>query len=497
LKTTFTWFYKVDRLTRSLSDFAKIVDIFDKHTVSFVSVTQQFNTTSSMGRLTLNILLSFAQFEREVTGERIRDKIAASKKKGMWMGGQPSLGYDVKDRKLIVNETEVATIRHIFRRYTELKSVRELKEELDAAGIVSKVRMASDGSRYGGQPLSRGALYLMLQNRIYRGEIVHKGKSYPGEHEAIVDETLWNNVQGILAQNRVDRANGTTGNEPNLLTGILFDAHGGRMSPTHANKKGTRYRYYISRSLLDGSAKAKAEGQRIPAAALESLVVRRIRGWLADPVSILQAIQYAASDAVTQKRLIERARDFAKQDLHLGIESLRAFMRASIVRVQVHADRIDIMLDQDQVCRCLDETAKQTEPIEKTRAEANRQVTTLSIPARLKRTGKEMRIIVDDGSEPATPDTGLVRLLVRANAIRDQLQADRSLTFEDVAKSEGVVPSYATRLFRLTLLAPDIVSAILSGRHPPELTARRLMDDTRLPLEWNEQRQRFGFASAH
>jgi site-specific DNA recombinase len=156
-----------------------------------------------------------------------------------------------------------------------------------------------------------------------------------------------------------------------------------------------------------------------------------------------------------------------------------------------------IMLDQDRVCRCLEETVTQTEPIEKTRPEANRRVTTLSIPARLKRTGKEMRIIVDDGSEPATPDTGLVRLLVRANAIRDQLLADRSLTFEDIAKSEGVVSSYATRLFRLTLLAPDIVSAILSGRHPPELMARRLMDDTRLPLEWNEQRQRLGFASAH
>ena len=486
--------YKVDRLTRSLSDFAKIVDLFDRHAVSFVSVTQQFNTTTSMGRLTLNILLSFAQFEREVTGERIRDKIAASKKKGMWMGGQPSLGYDVKDRKLIVNTTEAETVRHIFRRYYELKSVRELKEDLDAASIVSKVRTASDGSRYGGQPLSRGALYLMLQNRIYRGEIVHKGKSYPGEHEAIVDEALWNNVQAILAQNRVDRANGTTGNEPSLLTGILFDAQGGRMSPTHANKKGTRYRYYISRSLLE---KAKAAGQRVPAAALESLVVRRIRGWLADPASILQAIQHAASDAVAQKRLIERARDLAKQDLHLGIEGLRAFMRASIVRVQVHADRIDIMLDQGQVCQCLDETAKQTEPSEKTPSEANRQVTTVSIPARLKRTGKEMRIIVDDGSEPAIPDTGLGRLLVRANAIRDQLLADRSLTFEDIAKSEGVVPSYATRLFRLTLLAPDIVSAILSGRHPPELTARRLMDDTRLPLDWNEQRQRLGFASAH
>jgi site-specific DNA recombinase len=489
--------YKVDRLTRSLSDFAKIVDIFDKHAVSFVSVTQQFNTTSSMGRLTLNILLSFAQFEREVTGERIRDKIAASKKKGMWMGGLPSLGYDVQDRKLVVNKTEAETVRHIFRRYIELKSVRELKEDLDGAGIVSKVRTASDGSPYGGQPLGRGAIYLMLRNRIYRGEIVHKDKGYPSEHEAIIDETLWNNVQAILAENRVDRARGKTGHQPSLLTGILFDAHGGRMSPTHVNKKGSRYRYYISRSLLEGSTKAKSEGQRIPAAALESLVVRRIRDWLAEPTLVLQVVQKVVADAVTQKRLVERARDFAMQDHDRAIEDLRAFMRSSIERVQVYVDHIDIILDQDRICRCLDEAGMQTVPIEKTRPEANRQVTTLSIPARLKRTGKEMRIIVDNGSEPLTPDTGLVRLLVRANAIRDQLFVDRSLTFEDIAKSEDVVPSYATRLFRLTILAPDIVSAILSGKQPPELTARRLMDDTRLPLDWNERRRRLGFAPAY
>ena len=183
--------YKVDRLTRSLADFAKIVEVFDAHNVSFVSVTQAFNTTTSMGRLTLNVLLSFAQFEREVTGERIRDKIAASKKKGMWMGGLPSLGYDVKERKLIVNEAEASTVRHVFRRYVELGSVRALKAELDVAGVVSKLRFASDGSVYGGKSLSIGALYLMLQNRIYRGEIVHKGVAYPGEQAAIIEEDLW------------------------------------------------------------------------------------------------------------------------------------------------------------------------------------------------------------------------------------------------------------------------------------------------------------------
>ena len=200
--------YKIDRLTRSLLDFAKIVEVFDAHGVSFVSVTQAFNTTTSMGRLTLNVLLSFAQFEREVTGERIRDKIAASKKKGMWMGGYPPLGYDVKDRKLVVNEAEAETVRYIFRRYQELRSVRLLKEHLDAAGIVSKRRTAPDGRPYGGKPIARGALYHMLQNRIYRGEIVHKDQAYPGEHEPIIDDDLWQEVQTTLATNRVDRGAG-------------------------------------------------------------------------------------------------------------------------------------------------------------------------------------------------------------------------------------------------------------------------------------------------
>jgi len=200
--------YKVDRLTRSLADFAKIVEIFDANAVSFVSITQAFNTTTSMGRLTLNVLLSFAQFEREVTGERFRDKIAASKKKGLCMGGLPSLGYDVEDRKLVVNEAEAETVRMIFRRYLDLGSVRELKASLDAEGVVSKRRTAADGSPYGGHAFSRGPLYQMLQNRVYRGEIVHKGAAYPSEHPPIVDEDLWLRVQQKLEANGVEQRTG-------------------------------------------------------------------------------------------------------------------------------------------------------------------------------------------------------------------------------------------------------------------------------------------------
>ena len=202
--------YKIDRLTRSLFDFAKIVEAFDARGVSFVSITQQFNTTTSMGRLTLNVLLSFAQFEREVAGERIRDKIAASKKKGMWMGGLPSLGYDVQNRKLVVNEEEARTVVHIFRRYMELRSVRTLQAELDGAGIRSKRRISADGTPFGDQKLSRGALYLMLQNRTYRGEITHRGDAYPGEHQAVIDKPLWDEVQAILAENRVNSGDRST-----------------------------------------------------------------------------------------------------------------------------------------------------------------------------------------------------------------------------------------------------------------------------------------------
>ena len=282
--------YKVDRLTRALSDFAKLVEIFDRRGVSFVSITQQFNTTTSMGRLTLNVLLSFAQFEREVIGERVRDKIAASKKKGMWMGGMPPLGYDVKDRKLVVNDDEARTVVGIYRRYLALKSVLALKDALEDEGVRSKQRVRPDGTDYGGQKFSRGALYLMLQNRIYRGETTHKGKSYPGEHPAIIDQPLWDKVQAVLAENRIERTSGARAKHPSLLAGLLFDEKGERLTPTHAVKKGTRYRYYISATLLPRAGRNRSGGRRIPAGNLEGLVRDRLRSFFADPGAVLDAI---------------------------------------------------------------------------------------------------------------------------------------------------------------------------------------------------------------
>src|ERR1700730_17484526 len=294
--------YKVDRLTRSLADFAKIVEIFDARGVSFVSVTQQFNTTTSMGRLTLNVLLSFAQFEREVTGERIRDKIAASKKKGMWMGGMPPLGYDVQNRKLVVNDAEARIVVEIFRRYLALKSVHALRDELADCGIKSKRRMRPGGAEYGGQTFSRGALYLILQNRLYRGEIAHKDQHYPGEHKAIIEPQLWDAVQARLAANAVERSSGGRAKIPSLLAGLLFDGDGNRMTPTHAVKKGRRYRYYVSHPLITQARSRSPGGLRVPAPEIEQLVASRICQFLSEPDSILEATEQLVSDPAGQQR---------------------------------------------------------------------------------------------------------------------------------------------------------------------------------------------------
>jgi site-specific DNA recombinase len=244
--------YKVDRLTRSLSDFARIIDIFDARRVSFVAVTQQFNTTTSMGRLTLNVLLSFAQFEREVTGERIRDKIAASKQKGMWMGGLVPLGYEVHERRLVVNQSEAETVREIFRRCGALGCVRLLMEDLNRRGLRSKVRVARNGRKSGGNAFSRGALYELLSNPIYIGEIRHKGVRHPGLHEPVVDRELWDKTQLSLRSRAVRRRQRTAKSAASPLTGKLFDESGLSLTPSHAAKGERRYRYYVSRSLIKG-----------------------------------------------------------------------------------------------------------------------------------------------------------------------------------------------------------------------------------------------------
>ena len=287
--------YKVDRLTRSLTDFAKMVEVFDAHGVSFVAVTQQFNTTTSMGRLTLNVLLSFAQFEREVTGERIRDKIAASKQKGMWMGGLVPLGYEVHERRLVVNEAEAETVREIFRRYLELGSVRLLMEDLNRRGIRSKVRVAKNGNTSGGNSFFRGALYVLLSNPIYIGEIRHKGVRHPGLHEPIVDRELWEKTQLLLRSQAVRGASRATKSVASPLTGRLFDESGQSLTPSHAVKGERRYRYYVSRSLIKGTADSAGRGWRLPAPEIERTVAASACQILSDRTAIAAAAQAIGS----------------------------------------------------------------------------------------------------------------------------------------------------------------------------------------------------------
>jgi site-specific DNA recombinase len=266
--------YKVDRLTRSLADFARLVEIFDAQGASFVSVTQQFNTTSSMGRLTLNVLLSFAQFEREVTGERIRDKIAASKKKGMWMGGNVPLGYDANERTLVLNPAEAETVRRIFDLYRELGCVRRVKQEADRLGLRTKCNMTADGTKRGGRPFSRGHLYGLLANPIYTGQIAHKGELYPGQQPALIDNETWTAVRNQLAANTSDHRHRAKAAEPSLLAGLLVDARGERLTPSHAIKQGRRYRYYVSAALITEAGTDCAQGRRIGAREIEEAVVR-------------------------------------------------------------------------------------------------------------------------------------------------------------------------------------------------------------------------------
>jgi len=274
--------YKVDRLTRSLADFARIVDVLDAAGASFVSITQSFNTTTSMGRLTLNVLLSFAQFEREVTGERIRDKIAASKRKGLWMGGPVPLGYVVMDRKLVVHAEEAETVRHIYRRYLELGSVRELVADLDRDGIRTKVQVRTSGPHRGGIPFARGSLFHLLKNRIYLGEIVHKGACYPGEHKAVVPRSLWDDVQDRLSERARNRILGNGADHPSLLAGIIRDGEGRAMSPSHSNRGSRRYRYYVTH---EAHVSAQRPALRVAAHDLETIVTDHLVGHLADPVA--------------------------------------------------------------------------------------------------------------------------------------------------------------------------------------------------------------------
>jgi DNA invertase Pin-like site-specific DNA recombinase len=337
--------YKVDRLTRSLTDFAKIVEQFDKQGVSFVSVTQQFNTTSSMGRLTLNVLLSFAQFEREVTGERIRDKVAASKRKGMWMGGVVPVGYVVKDRQLIINPTEAEQVRGIYRMYLKFGCVSKLQEYLDQAGVRSKERTSRTGRRTGGAVHSRGALYGMLQNHMYLGKVHHQGTYYPGQHPAIVDQELWDKVQAPLAANLQAPRRRPRSVSKSLLTGLLYDPSGNRFTPSHAAKGARRYHYYVSQAVIKKPGRATDGPVRLPADELEELVISQVQSFLQSP----QRMQNVLCDPTAGSVEIQRAADCARKWPAATVAQVRAVVPSVVQRVVVRDGLVELQLSKSAI----------------------------------------------------------------------------------------------------------------------------------------------------
>ena len=321
--------YKIERLSRALMDFAKLVEVFDRHRVTFVSVTQSFNTTTSMGRLTLNILLSFAQFEREVIGERIRDKIAASRKRGMWMGGVVPLGYQVRDRKLIIDEMEAAVVRMIFERFLELGSTALLAKAVAAAGI--------RGRR--GKPLNKGSLYKLLANRAYIGEVTHKGAVYPGQHEPIISRKMWDKVRSVLLQSPRTRAGRTRAATPALLKGLIFGPAGTAMSPSHTRRRNRLYRYYVSQAVLKHGPEA-CPVRRVPAAEIEAAVIDQLRGMLRSPEFIVATWRAARSEI---EGLSENAVRDALERLDPVWDELFPAEQSRIVQLLVA--RVDVSVD--------------------------------------------------------------------------------------------------------------------------------------------------------
>ena len=336
------------------------------------------------------------------------------------------------------------------------------------------------------QAFSRGALYLMLQNRIYRGEIVHKGQFHPGEHTPIIDQPLWDAVQAQLASNVAERNSGTRNHQPSLLTGLLFDGDGNRMTPSHAVKMGTHYRYYVSGSLITKDRTETSAGLRIPAAEIEQLVSGRVHRWLLDPGSIYKSSSARLADASIQQRLIARAADIGKCWPELPVARKRAVLAALIKRIEVKVDQIDIHL---RLGALLDLPATPSQGVN------DDEIELLSVPARLRRSGREIRMVIN-GTDPfdaAKPDARLIKLLLRARRFNATLAQSEGVPFAALAEREGVSRSYFTRLVRLSYLAPDITEAILDGRQPPDLTAEKLLEHSRLPLTWHDQGRVLGF----
>jgi len=472
--------YKVDRLTRSLADFARMVELFDAQAVSFVAVTQQFNTTTSMGRLTLNVLLSFAQFEREVIGERIRDKVAASKRKGIWMGGSLPIGFDVIERKLIVNLDEARTVRHIFQRYLELGSVRLLEKDLNQREIVSGIKVSKKGNRRGGKPFSRGALYHLLSNPVYVGEIRHKQERHPGLHEPIVSRELWEQVQQRLRSQTARHGQGRKTEAPRSpLAGKLFDEKGEPLYVQGAAKGQRRYRYYVTRTLVRSGSENGEQGWRVSAPELERSVSAAAQEILSDRAAIAQTAEEAGIDTNRFASVLKSVQSWIER-LQPGTEAACA-LEELIERVELRSDGVRISLNLP--LRVADERDGMT---------ASHLALSRFVPMQMKRRGVEMKMVLQGDSTPARVDLPLLKAVARARRWVGDLASGRMRSVAELARREGMDGRSVRRLVPLGFLSPRIVEAIVEGRQPPDLTVIALTRRLDLPLLWSAQVQALG-----
>lgn len=442
--------YKVDRLTRSLMDFSKIIDVFDRHKTSFVSITQQFNTTTSMGRLTLNILLSFAQFEREVTGERIRDKIAASKKKGMWMGGRPPIGYKKEDKKLVIHKEEAQKVRMIL----DLKSVPKLMHYLKENEIKTRT------DKY----FSKGQLYHLLANKVYIGKITHKDKVYDEEHEAIICDDFFEKVQKLLYENKVDKTCGVKSSSNSLLAGLIYDDLGNKMTPSHSNSHGRRYRYYISRALKNNEETGSVS--KIPAGEVEKFVIETTKEFLQDKKQIQKIVsEYKISK---QNKLIYIAQDI--QDY-----SEPKLIRAIIHKIMVSKNLIEITYNEISIKKVLNALANNQEIVV---PDKNEELTPIVISKNIKITqlSRNDNILILNAKEYDTPEPNpyLVNAIVKSFYYHKQIQSGK--TIENLQTEEGLKDSkYIRNIMNLKYISPELAKQILNGTQPQELSLQKLI----------------------
>lgn len=467
--------YKIDRLTRSLMDFAKMVELFDKQGTSFVSVTQHFNTTSSMGRLTLNVLLSFAQFEREVTGERIRDKVAASKAKGMWMGGIIPFGYDVKDRALVVNPEDAAKVRSLFERYLKLGCVDQLKDELDTQGFKTKVRISRAGNRSGGTPLSRGAIYHQLRNRIYLGEIHHAGKFYPGQHEAIIPKELWDKVQAKLDTNRQLNQTKTRALNANLLAGMVFDGQGQGLVTKHTAKGAKRYRYYWLKGEGEGPTT-----RGIPGHDLERIVEREWKNWLTAP-DLDHQLDVDQPSAAKEIRQAGKALA-AGWDQRTTAEK-RATLLALRAKIEMVPDRITLSVQRSAILKLL----VRSNPDIPSGEEVIR--VSRSTGAAMIRIRGERRVLEDDNTAVTEATAAAREQLLRTVALgrkwgRELINGEiGSLT--ELSHREKRAESYLYDVLRASTLSPKIVQQLMDGVSDVPLNTSMFKEG--FSYKWDEQ----------